>query len=149
MSSVSFLIICMWKSSKDDVVVVLTIFYKIMTVIQGGPERMQHLQTIISKKWGTKTKRWKHYGVNYFPSKMTPRLLSLIKAFWFYGRFSEAITFWRFDLSQKWQIKFAIIWLPSEKCLLLLCKAKQASIQKSIHYVTWKHNKHSLRNLEA
>ena len=75
----------------------------------------------------------------FFPSKMTPRLLSLIKAFWFYGRFSEAMTFWRFNLSQKWQFKFAIIWLPSKKCLLLFCKAKPASIQKSIHYITWKH----------
>ena len=112
--------------------------------IQGGPERMQHLRSIISRKRGTEWKSCAHYCVyNSFPSKMTPRSLILLKAFWFYGRFSEAMSFWRFALlSQKSQFtyrKFSIVWLPRVKCLLLFCKAKPAWIKRSIHYVTLQH----------
>ena len=74
---------------------------------------------------------------------MTPRSLILMKAFWFYGRFSEAMSFSRFALlSQKSQFmyrKFSIVWLPWVKCLLLLCKAKPAWIKRSLHYVTLPH----------
>ena len=35
--------------------------------------------------------------------------------------------------------KFAIVWFPRVKCLLLLCKAKPAWIKRSIHYVTLQH----------
>ena len=74
---------------------------------------------------------------------MTPRSLILIKAFWFYGHFSEAMSFSRFALlSQKSQFtyrKFSIVWLPRVKCLLLFCKAKPAWIKRS----------HSLRNFAA
>ena len=71
---------------------------------------------------------------------MTPRSLILMTAFWFCGRFSEAMSFSRFALlSQKSQFtyrKFSIVWLPLVNCQLLLCKAKPAE-------------KHSLRNLAA
>ena len=33
------------------------------TTIQGGPKRMQHLQSLISKKSGTKSNEWVHYCV--------------------------------------------------------------------------------------
>ena len=47
--------------------------------IQGGPERMQHLRSLISKKSGTKS-NWVEHSSS---SKMTPRLMILMKAFWF------------------------------------------------------------------
>ena len=79
--------------------------------------------------------------------KMTPRSLILMKAFWFYGRFSEAMSFSRFALlhvhvshkSQFMYPKFSIVWLPRVKCPLLLCKAKPAWIKRSINYVTLPH----------
>ena len=81
--------------------------------------------------------------INSFSSKMTPRSLILMKAFWFYGRFSEAMSVSRFALlSQKSQFTYrqcSIVWLPRVKCLLLLCKAKPAWIKRSIHYVTLPH----------
>ena len=74
---------------------------------------------------------------------MTPRSLIVIKAFWFYGHFSEAMSFSRFALlSQKSQFtyrKFSIVWLPRVTCLLLFCKAKPAWIKRCIHYVTLQH----------
>ena len=74
---------------------------------------------------------------------MTPRSLILMKAFWFYCHFSEAMSFSRFALlSRKSQFtyrKFSIVWLPRVKCLLLFCKAKPAWIKRSIHYVTLQH----------
>ena len=114
------------------------------TCIQGGPERMQHLRSIISRKRGTELKSCVHYCVsNSFPSKMTARSLILMKVFWFYGRFSEAMSFSRFDLlSQKSQFTyriFSIVWLPRVKCLLLLCKVKPAWIKRSIHYIILQH----------
>ena len=67
----------------------------------------------------------------------------LMKAFWFYGRFSKAMSFSRFALlSQKSQFTyrtFSIVWLPRVKCLLLLCKAEPAWIKRSIHYVILQH----------
>ena len=71
-------------------------------------------------------------------------LLILMKAFWFCGRFSEAMSFSRFALlSQKSQFthrNFSIVWLPRVNCQLLLCKAKPAwIIKRSIHYVTLQH----------
>ena len=66
-----------------------------------------------------------------------------MKAFWFYGSFSEAKSFLRFALlSQKSQLtyrKLSIVWLPRVKCLLLLCKAEPAWIKRSIHYVILQH----------
>ena len=74
---------------------------------------------------------------------MTPRSVSLMKAFCFYGHFSEAMSFSRFALlSQKSLFtyqKFPIVWLPRVKCLLLLFKAKPAWIKRSIHYITLQH----------
>ena len=68
--------------------------------------------------------------IKFFPSKMIPRSLILMKAFGFYGHFSEAMSFLRFALlSQKSQFtyqKCSIVWLPQVKCLLLICKAKPA-----------------------
>ena len=55
---------------------------------------------------------------------MTPRSLILMKAFGFYGRFSEAMSFSKFATSvSKVTIdvpKMSIVWLPRVKCLLLL-----------------------------
>ena len=114
--------------------------------IQGDPERIQHLRSIISRKQGTEWKSCVHYCVwNSFPSKMTsPKSLIFMKAFWFCGRFSEAMSFSRFALlSQKSQFtyrKFPIVWLPRVNCQLLLCKAKPAwIIKRSIHCVTLQH----------
>ena len=112
--------------------------------IQGGPERMEHFRAIISRKRGTEWKSCVHYCVwNSFSSKMTPRSLILMKVFWLYGRFSEAMSFSRFALlSQKSQFtyrKCSIVWHPRVKCLLLICKAKPA----------WIKIKHSLRNFAA
>ena len=81
--------------------------------------------------------------IKFFPSKMTWRTLILMKAFWFYGRFSDAMSFSRFALlSQKSQFtyrRFSIVWLPRVKYLLLLCKAEPAWIKRSIHYVILQH----------
>ena len=108
---------------------------------QGGPERMQHIRSILSRKRGRKLKSCVHWCVqNSFPSKMTPRSLILMKAFWFYGRFSEAMSFSKFATSvSKVTIdvpQISIVWLPRVKCLLLLWKTKTAWIKRSIHYVT-------------
>ena len=105
-----------------------------------GWPRKNATRSIISGKRGTEWKSCVHYCVkNSFPSKMTPRSLILMKAFWFCGRFSEAISFSRFALlsqmSQFTYWKFSIVWLPWVKCLHLLCKAKPAWIERSIHYV--------------
>ena len=85
----------------------------------------------------------RHIKLSSFSSKLTSRSLILIKACWFYGRFSEAMSFSRFDLlSQKSQFtyqRFSIVWLPRVKCLLLLYKAKSAWIKRSIHYITLPH----------
>ena len=75
---------------------------------------------------------------------MTPRSLILMKAFWFCGRLSEAMSFSRCALlSQKSRFtyqKFSIVCLPRVNCQLLLCKAKPAwIIKRSIHYVTLQH----------
>ena len=117
--------------------------YSLSLDVQGGPNRMQHLRSIISKNLGTEWKICVHYCVwNSFPSKMTSRTL-VLNAFWFYGRFSDAMSFSRFALlSQKSQFtnrKFSIVWLPRVKCLLLLCKAKPAWIKRIIHYVSLQH----------
>ena len=70
---------------------------------------------------------------------MTPGSLILTKAFGFYGRFAEAMSFSKFATSvSKVTIdvpKISIVWLPRVKCLLLLCKTKTAWIKRSIHYV--------------
>ena len=111
------------------------------TCIQGGPERTQHLRSIVLRKLGTELKSCVHYGVyNSFPSKMTPRSLILMKAFGFYGHFSEAMSFSKFATSiSKVTIvvpNISIVWLPRVKCLFLLCKTKTAWIKRSIHYIT-------------
>ena len=62
---------------------------------------------------------------NSFPSKMTPRWLILMKAFWFCGRFPEAMSFsrfatskWRFDTKQskvwKWNCLRENVFLESK-----------------------------------
>ena len=66
-------------------------------------------------------------------------MLLLMKAFWFYGRYSDAMSaFSRFALlSQKSQFRyrrFSIVWLPGY-CLLLFYKAKPAWIKRIIHYI--------------
>ena len=81
--------------------------------------------------------------INNFKKTRDRMKKKIMKAFWFYGRFSEAMSFSRFALlSQKSQFtyrKFSIVWLPRVKCLLLPCKAKLAWIKRSIHYVTLQH----------
>ena len=78
--------------------------------------------------------------IKFFSSKMTPRSLILMKAYWFYGCFSEAMSFSRFALLFQFTYwKFSIVWLPRVKCLLLLCKAKPAWIKRSFHYITMPH----------
>ena len=79
--------------------------------------------------------------IQFFSQQDGTKMLILMKAFWFCGRFSEAMSFSRFALlSQKPQFtyrNFSILWLwPRAKCLLLLCKAKPAWIKRSIHNVT-------------
>ena len=63
----------------------------------------------------------------------------LMKAFGFYGRFSEAMSFSKFATSvSKVTIdvpKMSIVWLPRVKCLLLFCKTKTARTKRSLHYV--------------
>ena len=77
--------------------------------------------------------------IKLFSNKMTPRSLILMKAFGFYGSFSEAMSFSKFATSvAKVTIdvpKMSIVWLPRVKCLLLLGKTKTAWIKRSIHYV--------------
>ena len=75
---------------------------------------------------------------------MTPRSLSLMKAFWFYGRYSEAMSFSRFALlSQKSQFTvpkfFHCLASPGKVSALALYKS-EASMNKE---------KHSLRNFAA
>ena len=116
-------------------------------IIQGGPKRMHHLRSIISSKRGTEIHRMKKlcalFRIKFLFQQDDTNILILMKAFWFYGRFSEAMSFSRFALlSQKSQFMyrtFFIVWLSRVKCLLLLCKAKPAWIKRSIHYVTLPH----------
>ena len=81
--------------------------------------------------------------IKFFSQQNDTKIVNLMTAFWFYGRFSEAMSFSRFALlsrtSQFTYRKFSIVWLPRVKCLLLLCKAKSAWIKRSIHYVTLQH----------
>ena len=111
--------------------------------IQGGPERMQHLQCTINNFKKTREKMKKLCALlctDSFPSKMTPRSLILMKTFWFYGHFSEAMSFFKFATSVSEVTidvpQISIVWLPRVKCLLLLWKTKTAWIKRSIHYVT-------------
>ena len=106
----------------------------------GWPRKNATLTINNFKKTRGRMKSCVHYRIkNSFPSKMTPRTLIWMKAFSFYGRFSDAMSFSRFALlSQKSQFtyrRFSIVWLPRVKCLLFLCKAKPAWIKRSIHYV--------------
>ena len=70
---------------------------------------------------------------------MTPRLSIFMRTFWFYGRFSEAMSFSIFATSvSKVTIairKFSIVWLPQVKCLLLLWKTKPTWIKRNSHNV--------------
>ena len=51
--------------------------------------------------------------IKSFPSTMTPRSLIFMKAFWFYGRFSEAMSFSRIALlSQKSQLTYGTENIP-------------------------------------
>ena len=63
-----------------------------------------------------------------------------MKAFWFYGRFSEAMSFSKFATSVSKVTtdvpKLSIVWLPRVKCQLLLWE-NEDSMNKG---------KHSLRN---
>ena len=72
-----------------------------------------------------------------------------MKAFWFYGRFSEAMSFSRFALlyqkSKFTYWKLSIVWLPRAKCLLLLCKTREVQENKA----SMNKEKHSLRNFAA
>ena len=76
----------------------------------------------------------------YFPSKMAPRSLILMKAFWICVCFSEAMSISKFATSvSKVTIdvpQISIVWLPRVKYLLLLWKTKTAWIKRCIHYVT-------------
>ena len=76
-----------------------------------------------------------------FSSKMTPRSFILMKAFWFYGRVSEAMSLLKFATFVFIKVtidipKFSIVWLPWVKCLLLDWKTKTARLQRNIHYAT-------------
>ena len=74
--------------------------------IQGGPEWTQHLRSIMPRKRGIELNCCVHYCIyNSFLSKRTLRSLILIKAFWFYGRLSEAMSFSIF-LFQKSQLTY-------------------------------------------
>ena len=68
---------------------------------------------------------------------MAPRSLILMKAFWFYSRFSEAMSFSKFVSKVTIDVpKCFIVWLPRVNSLLLLWKMKTAWIKRCIHYVT-------------
>ena len=100
--------------------------FKLVFIIQGGPERTQHLWSIISMK------RYVHYCVwNLFPA----RSLTLMKAFWFYCRFSEAMTF-LLQTSRLMYRKISIVWLPRLPRFALALKNEDSMIKE----------KHSLRN---
>ena len=70
---------------------------------------------------------------------MTPRSFILMKAFWFYGHFSEAMSFSKFATSVSKVTtdvqNFSIVWLPRVECLLLLWKTRKVWIKRSIHYI--------------
>ena len=70
---------------------------------------------------------------------MTPRSLVLMKAFWFYSRFCETMSFFKFAASVSKVTndvpKISIVWLARVKCLLLLWKRTTAWIKRSIDYV--------------
>ena len=79
-----------------------------------------------------------------FPTRWPSRSLLLMKAFGFYGRFSEAMSFSKFATSVSKVIidvpKISIVWLPRVKCLIScktmdVRKTKTAWIKRSIHYV--------------
>ena len=80
-----------WNASlraTDSLMIIISLWVMHMNVnfshhcIWGGPKRMQHWRSIISRKWGTEWKICVHHWLyNSFPSKMTPRLLILMKVF--------------------------------------------------------------------
>ena len=105
--------------------------------MQGGPERMQHLRSIISRQRGRKWKSCVHWCVYHsFPSKMSPRW----RRFDSMGVFLRQCHFQNLPLlSQNSQFdvpQISIVCLPRVKCLLLLWKTKTAWIKRSIYYVT-------------
>ena len=69
--------------------------------------------------------------IKFFSQQADTKIINLMKAFWFYGRFSEAMLFSKFALLfQKSQLtyqKFSIVWLP---------QTNTAWIKRSIPYIT-------------
>ena len=74
-----------------------------------------------------------------FSNQMTPRSLILMKAFGFYGRFSEAMSFSKFATSVSkvtiYVPKISIVCLPGESVCSCFVKMKTARIKRSIRYV--------------
>ena len=62
--------------------------------IQGGPERMQRFWSVISTRFLIEYHWFLLYWIEYYiKSNLTPSSSCMDKAFWFYGYFSEAVSF--------------------------------------------------------
>ena len=77
--------------------------------------------------------------IQFFFQENDTKIIYFHEGFWFYGCFTEAMSFSKFaTFVSKVTIdvrKLFIVWLPRVKCLLLLWKTKTAWIKRSIHYV--------------
>ena len=85
--------------------------------IQGGPERVQHLRSIISRKRGDRIDNLcALLCVKFFPQQDDTKIVIFYESVLILWPFSEARSFSRFALlSQKSQVtyrKCSIVWLP-------------------------------------
>ena len=76
----------------------------------------------------------------FFSQQNDTKIINFDEGVWFYGHFSEAMSFLKFATSVSEVTidvpQISIVWLPRVKCLLLLWNTKTAWIKRSIHYVT-------------
>ena len=115
--------------------------------IQGGPERMQRFWSVISTRFLIEYHWFLLYWIEYsIKSNLTPSSSCMDKAFWFYGYFSEAVSFSKCaTFSPESSLEAARIFCLTafhgtscvDKCTLW--KGRQHEWNRGIHYATlWK-----------
>ena len=109
-------------------------------LIQGGPEKMQHLRSMISRKTRDRiNKLCALLRTKFFFQQDDTKIINFDEGILILWPFSETMSFSKFASSISKVTtyrKFPIVWLPLVKCLLLLWKTKTAWIKRSIYYVT-------------
>ena len=125
------------------VVIVTKTLATLQFPIQGGPERTQHLRSIISKNEGQNEQVVCIIAYKLFFQQDDTKIVNFdegVLILWpfFWGNvifkicpFISRVTIYVPNIF--------VVWLPLVKFLLLLCKAKPAWIKRSIHYATLQH----------